>query len=325
MNASRLTFGIYPLGVAGTPTGLAVGPKDDYAQIQSALRDLRGETNVVLPRNYMIYTGPASTAKLQSIAETYLHNGQLGDLTIGCMQTPDIDLPGWLEFVRTLIRQYGVHLASLQITNEPNLTFMEGSKPYVLQALVEGVLAAKREARELDLPLHIGFGSVPESPVALPHFWERLAELGGNDFVNAIDFVGHNFYVDVFEEPLDLKDIPASVERTLRDLREKHLVAAGIPAAVPIRVTENGWPTGRNPFVQAERSYERQAAVLETVIRTVDRLREELHITQYVLFGLRDADSSKDDLFHQFGIVRDDYSPKPAYDTFKRLIRELGN
>jgi hypothetical protein len=42
-----------------------------------------------------------------------------------------------------------------------------------------------------------------------------------------------------------------------------------------------------------------------------------------MLFGLRDADSSQPDLFHQFGIMHDDYRPKPAYHTFRRLIREL--
>lgn len=64
--------------------------------------------------------------------------------------------------------------------------------------------------------------------------------------------------------------------------------------------------------------------VLETVIRTIYELRLELNISHYELFGLRDADSSKEDLFHQYGIMRDDYSPKPAYDTFKKLIQELG-
>jgi len=46
--------------------------------------------------------------------------------------------------------------------------------------------------------------------------------------------VGHNFYVDVFEDqPLDLNEITASVEHTLRDLREKNLTVAGIPPSVP--------------------------------------------------------------------------------------------
>jgi hypothetical protein len=94
---------------------------------------------------------------------------------------------------------------------------------------------------------------------------------------------------------------------------------------VSIRVTENGWPTGKNPVANIERTYDRQTEVLEIVIRTIYNLRQELNISHYELFGLRDADSSKEDLFHQYGIMRDDYSPKPAYDTFKRLIRELGN
>ncbi|KLU63760.1 hypothetical protein DEAC_c43280 [Desulfosporosinus acididurans] len=59
--------------------------------------------------------------------------------------------------------------------------------------------------------------------------------------------------------------------------------------------------------------------MIETVIRTIYNLRHELNISHYELFGLRDADSSKDDLFHQYGIMRDDYTPKPAYDTFKKF------
>ncbi|MCM2535648.1 hypothetical protein NDK43_29395 [Neobacillus pocheonensis] len=324
MISSSLTFGIYPLSVAGTPTGLAVGPTDNYEKVQLALQDLRGGTKTLHPRNYIIYYGPESEEKMLSVAEHYLSAGLLGDLTVGCLQEPDIDLESYLGFIRKIISQYGTHLASLQITNEPNLTFMEGSKAYVIKGLVEGVIAAKKETQDRNLPMKIGFGSVPDGPMAVPHFWENLAKAGGETFIDSLDFVGHNFYVDVFEEPRDLKEIPASVERTLRNLRERNFITCGIPASVPIRVTENGWPTGRHPFANIERSYEQQAKVLEIVIRTIYHLREELNISHYELFGLRDADSSKDDLFHQFGIMRDDYSTKPAYDTFKKLIHELG-
>jgi hypothetical protein len=113
-------------------------------------------------------------------------------------------------------------------------------------------------------------------------------------------------------------------EQILHDLRKKNLPAAGIPDSVPIRVTENGWPTGKNPFTGIERSYTRQAEVMETIIVTIYDLRTKYNISHYEFFGLRDADSLKEDLFHQFGILRDDYSPKPAYDLFKRLIEEFG-
>lgn len=328
MISSGLTFGIYPLSVAGTPFGLAVGPDDDYKKIQLALQNLRGDSKKLFPRTYLVYTKEWES-KMFSNADRYLEADLLGDLTIGCgdwtqNQELDIELDNWLGFIRKVINKYGPHLASLQITNEPNLSFMEGSKPYIMQALVEGVIAAKKEAQLLNLPIKIGFGSVPESPASVPHFWKNLAKYGDYTFIESVDFVGHNFYVDVFEDqPLDLKEIPTSVEQTLKNLRG-NLTTVGIPTSVPIRVSENGWPTGKNPVANIERSYERQSAVLETVIRTIYNLRIELNISHYELFGLRDADSSKDDLFHQYGIMRDDYSPKPAYSTFKKLIQEMG-
>ena len=92
---------------------------------------------------------------------------------------------------------------------------------------------------------------------------------------------------------------------------------AGIGPQTPIRICENGWPTGPG------RSPEQQADVLETVLRAVAARREELNVTHWELFTLRDADSSNDDLFHQFGVMRDDYTPKPAFDRLRALFAEL--
>jgi hypothetical protein len=329
MTTSGLTFGIYPLRTAGTPFGVATGPADDYEKILRALCDLKGESKQLISRTYLIYT-PEWEAKMLALADNYLEAGLIGDLVVGCGdwtqgQEPSVDLDNWLGFIRKVIGRYGTHLQSLQITNEPNLSFMEGSKAYTQRFLVAGVLAAKTEIQSLGLPVPVGFGSVPDGPMAVPHFWEDIAKLGGDAFINAVDFVGHNFYIDVFEDKLlELKEVPAAVERVLRSLRAHNLAAAGIPASVPIRVTENGWPTGENPVTSVERTDQRQQEVLEAIIRAIYDLRSELNISQYVLFGLRDADSSKTDLFHQYGIMRDDYSPKPAYASYQKLLQELG-
>lgn len=50
---------------------------------------------------------------------------------------------------------------------------------------------------------------------------------------------------------------------------------------------------------------------------------QTLTIHRYELFNLRDADSSQNDIFYQFGLLRDDYSPKPAFAVFKKLVAEL--
>ena len=104
----------------------------------------------------------------------------------------------------------------------------------------------------------------------------------------------------------------------LRAMRESWLPASGIPASVPIPVAENGWPTS------PDRSDERQAAALESIIRTIHDYRGNYYVTHYQLFDLRDADSSNPDIFYQFGILRDDYTPKPAFQVYRRLIAELG-
>src|SRR5919197_6195900 len=56
----------------------------------------------------------------------------------------------------------------------------------------------------------------------------------------------------------------------------------------------------------------RRAQVLTEVIRTIDRNVEALNITGYTHFSLRDQDSHSTSLFHRFGLMTDDYTPKPA-------------
>jgi hypothetical protein len=92
------------------------------------------------------------------------------------------------------------------------------------------------------------------------------------------------------------------------------LSTAGIPDTVPIRVCECGWPTGPG------RSEQDQAEALRTIVETVAGLAGDLHVTHWELFTLRDANSSGDDLFGHFGVLRDDYTRKPAYDVLRRLI-----
>ena len=252
----RLEFAIYPLGVAGTPHGLATGPPDDFEQIRRALQDLGG----LAARTYLVDMEPGGEDAVLALADRYRDQGLLGHATLGCLRD-DFDLARWTELVRTLVGRHGDQLRSLQITNEPNLSFMDGSKPYVLEALVSGVLAAKDEACRREIPLDVGFGSVPQSEVSLPRFWTDLAAAGGRAFTEAVDFVGHNFYVDVFEPPVELAQIPIvspasspicapgtsprPVSR--RQSRSGSPRTVGQPAPTRSAARENGRAPGRGP------------------------------------------------------------------------------
>jgi hypothetical protein len=318
---SPLTFGVFPLGIAGGPDGLAVGPPDDFEAIGRALGELQGGGKALLPRLYVVWTGPGSTATVHAQVDQFAAIGVPLDLVL-CYRDPGGDVPAWTAFVSAVVARHGRELAALQVTGEPNLTSAgaaaDGAFPGARDALVRGVLAGAAAKRATGATVAIGFAVVPDIDPAASGFWAEVRDRGGADFAAAVDYAGIDIYPDVFGPRLSPAELPAAVAGLLRDFRERDLATAGIPASVPVRICENGWPTG------PDRPEEQQAVVLETILRTVHELRVELNITHWELFTLRDADSSKDDIFHQFGVLRDDYSPKPAFHTLRRLIAELG-
>ena len=55
----------------------------------------------------------------------------------------------------------------------------------------------------------------------------------------------------------------------------------------------------------------------------ISRNAEALNITGYIHHSLRDARSAGSGLFCQFGLMTDDYSPKPAFHVYRDLIGAL--
>jgi len=319
--AAPLRFGIFPLGLAGSPEGVASGPPDDFDQVAAAFAELQGDGPPILPRMYVSWTGPDSTeAVLRQVAELAAF-ALPWDLVL-CYRDPSGSASGWASFVSRVVADHGSGLAAVQVTGEPNLAGIpaaaDGAYPRVRQALVTGVLAAAAAKRESGASTAIGFAAVPEVDPVASGFWAAVRDLGGSDFAAALDYAGIDMYPDVFGPRIGLDRLPGAVDWVLRTYRERDLAGAGVPATVPIRICENGWPTGPG------RPEDTQADVLETILRAVHARRAELNVTHWELFTLRDADSSNEGLFYNFGIMRDDYSRKPAFDRLRSLIAELG-
>jgi hypothetical protein len=326
--APRVVFGIYPGSATGSDSPeMLVGPPDDPARIQAALNELQGNRGTLIVRGYLPFHDATSTRPFTSPTprdvEQYARDGRRLNVVLQ-YQSASGDVAGYREFVRDQVRRLGAIADSVQVTEEANFTdgppLIDGAFPDVRSALVQGVLAANDEARRLGYDhLRVGFNAVPSFNPA-DDFWRAIGDLGRRPFVEALDYVGLDFFPDVFRpaapdgQPGDLRQMVVSV---LRAMRESWMPAAGIPESVPLHIAENGWPTS------PDRSYERQAAALETIIRTIHDHRGRYHITHYQLFDLRDADSSHPDIFYQFGILRDDYTPKPAFAVYRRLIAEL--
>ncbi|MFI5909539.1 hypothetical protein [Dactylosporangium sp. NPDC051541] len=302
-----MTFGIYAGGLGADPDGSPLpGPPEDPERTAGLLDDL----GVQIVRGYLLYSD-ALGAHIEAPPAPWQHavNGRRLDLVV-CFHEPGDDLRGWCEFLRTQLRTHGDRLASLQVAEEANHDGPGGDAGYpaVRRAIVEGVLAARAEADRLGIDVGIGVNS---TPIFDPEqeFWASLKEIGP-----VIDYAGLDFFPDVFRP---LPDLRAGVEGVLRGFREASLAAAGVPATTPMWITENGWGTGPG------RSPERQAEVVDEVVRTVAAQSAALNITAYEHFALRDCDSTVPRPMSQFGLVTSDYRRKPAFETYRRLIVEF--
>ncbi|WP_331728537.1 hypothetical protein [Streptomyces sp. NBC_00158] len=314
-----MTFGIYPGGLLGDEQGIVhpVSP-DDPERINAALDALQGDADTLSVRAYRSFAKTVTPyGPTPADPQACLRRGRTLDLVLQ-FREPSGRLDGWTEFVRGAVRDGGPGLARVQICEEPNLDLppVDGSTPNVLNALVQGVVAAKEEARSLGRRVAVGFNAVPSFDPA-DTFWSDLGALAGPAFRQSLDYVGLDFFPDVFR-PVAPGRLADAVTAVLTSYRRTCLPKAGIPDTVPIRICENGWPTGPG------RTEQHQAATLDTVIRTTAALAAELNIDGYSLFALRDADSRAEGLFSHFGLLYDDYTPKPAFEAYGRLIAELG-
>jgi len=320
-NQPALEFGVFPLGIAGAPGRVATGRRDDRQAITRALGELSGDGPPLMPRMYVNWLGRwwnrTALAQVRRVAEAA---GPPHDLVL-CYRDSSGNVEAWARFVARVVRDYGHKLAAIQVTGEANLTAIpdaaDGAFPRAAEALVRGVLSAAEAKRAAGATAAVGFAAAVEATPDGNGFWSGVRKLGGTDFAAAVEYAGIDLYADVFGPRIELGQLPGVVTWILRTFREQTLPIIGIPPSTPVRICENGWPTGPG------RAESTQARVLEATLRTVHGLRAELNVTHWELFTLRDANSSRDSLFHRFGVLRDDYSAKPAFGMLRDLIAEL--
>ncbi len=331
---SPLGFGIYPGGVAGQVVGPPVDPKpEDKNEILGALSELSGGRHFVV-HLYISFTGtqPAqrkAVRRARRQARRYSRHGYGVEYVLAyrpAARAGKSDVRKFVRFTRRMTRRLArvPGVKAIQVTNEVNNTLSpdasDGAYPGARMALVRGVIAASRKARRVGRgDIEIGFNWFHRlDPSNDEDFWTELGEKGGERWVRSVDWVGLDVYPGTFFPP-PLVPRADAVINSMSYLRECMMPLAGLGDGVPIHVTENGWPTA-----PPARSYEEQAVALEEMVRAVDAYRANYGVSDYRWFDLRDADSASPNFQQQFGMMRDDYSPKPAFGVYRDLIAELG-
>lgn len=195
----------------------------------------------------------------------------------------------------------------MQVGEELNVPApLDGGSPGCFEAVGAGVAAALDERDRCDTPVLVG---VNAAGLPDPAFWSRLASAIGPRNTTRLDYIGLDAFPDVFQ-PIPHEKLPAAVAFLLRRFRTV-TAEAGIPEAVPVHVTETGWPTGDH------RTESAQKQVLTAVAATA--IASDVDVQAYEWFGLRDGNTAAA-WTARFGLLRDDYTPKPAFSAIRQII-----
>jgi hypothetical protein len=330
---AKLRFGINPAGTAG-----ALGPPvepvpDSPGKTREALRMLDPGSSApfyIRLNRFFWSLGPAGIRHFMKLTGRYTRRGYRVELQLRYHPRPEQegDIDAWVRFVRRVVRKFGSNpgVRALQVTNEVNFfpiapdasdSYYQGAR----EALVRGVIAAKHEARRLGYDqLEIGFNwAYRTDPDRERSFWTEIAALGGESFVRSLDWVGLDAYPGTIfppaEPPGGYRD---GMVNALSVLRQCYLPLASIPDSVPIHVEENGYPT-----LEPARSEAEQAAALREMVGAVDEFRGTYNVSDYRWFDLRDHRTSSPNFQQHYGLLRDDYTPKPAFGVYRELIGAL--
>jgi hypothetical protein len=329
-----LRFGITP-GVQTGQLGSGAQPPrlpEDPAQTLAALDRLKpGDGPFVLRLHRFFWSdGEEGVKRFLALKDRYTSKGYLVELQLRYHPTPEQegDIAAWTAHVRDVVRRFGSdpRVVGIQVTNEVNLTFSpdssDGSYKGAKDALIEGVVAAQDEKRkqgygQLEIGFNWAYRSTPDEERA---FWEYLRDHGGERFAKALDWLALDVYPGTFFPPVNTPGGERdSLVNALSALRDCYAPVAGITKAVPLHVEENGFPTS-----EPGRTYARQAQIADNMIRTFHDYSGNYNLRDYRWFNLRDSDSTSSNFQQQYGIMRDDYTPKPAFDVYAGLVRELG-
>jgi hypothetical protein len=331
--ATPIVFGIYPGGAAGTvgPAGRTL--PEDAGLRQAALEQLRGGERPFVLHLYDSYTQPGDAdsvpAALASQIAGYAAAGFQVELVLTYRPAAATgDVAGFTDFVRARVRQLGPNpgVTGLQVTNEANITAgpdaADGAYPGARDALVRGVIAAKDEARRGGFDqLGVGFNWAYQRGRAEAAFFSSLGDIGGRAFARAVDWVGVDAYPGTWGPKLAPGGLAAAVRAAtidaMRTLRRSLLPRAGLSGAA-LHFSESGYPTGSG------RTEAMQQTVMRATVQAIADTGEAYGVTDYRWFDLRDADSATTSFESQYGITRDDYSPKAAFFTYRDLIAKLG-
>ena len=331
--AHPIRFGITPLSAGSAGTAQLEPKPEDPKASRAALQALRPpHRELVLRLNRMFWSdGVPGIRHYAAIVDRYARAGFDTELQVR-YHPPDGeagDMHAWKRYVRQAVRILGKRptVVALSITNEANFPVSpntsDGSNDGVREAIVKGVLAADRKLRAIGrTDIQLGFSFAWRyAPNSDRSFWEEIGARATPRFRRALDYVGLQIYPGLVFPPAPLPGRTAGDEtiEALTLLRDCYMPKAGLGNGVDLWVSENGYPTNLG------RDEASQSTDLSSTLDAIHEYSGTLGISDYRYFNLRDNNSAGTDLFDAVGLLRDDYTPKPAFDVMREAIAGFGS
>jgi hypothetical protein len=332
--AHAVRFGITPGEAGSVGTGQASAVPQDPERTLAALRDLRPDGKALVMRLNRLFwaDGADGIRRFAELTDRYAAAGFQVESQVRYHPPAgkEGDIPAWEEYVRAVARELGKRpaLTALSITNEGNYdgssNTSDGAYEGVVEALVRGIIVAREELdamgrRDVQLGFAVMWRWRPDND---RRFWEQIGTLADANpaFRPALDYVGLQIYPGLVWPPTKRPGVTAGdeVAEAMTLLRHCYMPKAKLGFEVDAWISENGYATNLG------RSEESQVTDLQSTLDAVHKWSGELGISDYRYFNLRDNDSDGADLFSAVGLLRDDYSPKPAFTTYGGVIAEKG-
>ena len=328
----RLRFGVTP-GIAGSAGGSQgdAHPVDPRRTREALGRLAAPRRTLVMHLNRLFSSdGAIGIRNFAREVDRYARAGFDSEVQLRYHPRPadEGNIGAFARFVHRAVTRIGKRpsVVAFTVTNEANFPISgntsDGSYRRVIDALVAGVVEAERTLRqigrrEVEVGFTVAWRYLPDADLA---FWKKVGQAGGAPFRQALDFVGAQVYPGLVWPPVSIPGRSAGEEMNdaLVLLRRCYMPLAGLGPGVDLWVTENGYATN------LARSDQRQSRELESTLSAVRAVSGTLGVTDYRYFNLRDNDSAGSDLFAAVGLLRDDYSRKPAFGVLARAIREYG-
>lgn len=333
----RVRFGIGPRLAGESGTGQTVPTvAEDPARRDAALLRLEGRRFFAVRLNRLFMAdGAAGIRRFKALARRFARLGLEVELQVRYHPAPadDGDIARWLRYVRRVVREFGPirRVTGLQITNEVNIAVSpntsDGAYRRAVEALIEGVVAAKRESRRLGHDhQRIGFNYAWRFDFADQandaRFWAALGSRGGRRLRAHTDWVGVDLYPGTWTPgiffPAAIVDFGDAWLEGIAQTRECFMRKAGFTRRTPLRIEETGYATGPG------RSEADQATATAAFARAAHRYRGTYAIGDFRFFGLRDNNSDGPTFQQHFGLLRDDYTAKPAFGAYRRAVARFG-